>query len=199
MIFTTSSINQDELLAPLDELVQACIKGNRLSQNILYKKYASKMFGVCLRYAKNREEAEEIMQEGFMRVFTYIKQFKGTGALEGWIRKIMVNCALLRYQKKIHMKPVIELNTELCNAAGDTDIISNLNAKELLKLIQSLSPAYRMVFNLYVFEGLKHREIAQMLGISEGTSKSNLSDARAVLQKALQTKNNITGFKTNSL
>ena len=180
-------------------LVKGCIVGERPSQAKLYNLYASKMFAVCMRYAKSREEAEEIMQEGFMRVFTYIKQFKGIGSLEGWIRKIMVNCALLRYQKKIHLAPVFELNTEQCNTADDADIISNINAKELLKLIQTLTPAYRMVFNLYVFEGMKHREIAEVLGISEGTSKSNLSDARTVLQKALLSKNYTDIFKIKSL
>lgn len=180
-------------------LVKGCITGERSSQAKLYNLYAPKMFAVCMRYARNREEAEEIMQEGFMRVFTYIKQFKGAGSMEGWIRKIMVNCALLRYQKKIHLAPVFELNIEQCNTADDADIISNINAKELLKLIQTLTPAYRMVFNLYVFEGMKHREIAEVLGISEGTSKSNLSDARTVLQKALLSKNYTNIFKTKSL
>ncbi len=148
-----------------------------------------------MRYAKNREEAEEILLEGFLRVFTYIKNFKGTGSFEGWIRKIMVNCALLRFRNKSHLHQVIQLNAERTDAISEPDIFSKLDAKELNLLVQSLPAGYRIVFNLYVFEGYKHREIAEALGISEGTSKSNLSDARSILQKALNGKKNLVHFK----
>ncbi len=194
MLFKYNHLPDNEHL-----LVKGCIASERSSQSKLYNLYAAKMLAVCMRYAKSREEGEDILQEGFMRVFTYIKQFKGEGSLEGWIRKIMVNCALSRYKSKIHLKPAIELNIEQCNTPDDADIITNINAKELLKLVQSLTPAYRIVFNLYVFEGMKHREIAEMLGISEGTSKSNLSDARGVLQKALQSKNKVEVYRRKSL
>lgn len=153
------------------------------------------MMGVCLRYARNREEAEEILQEGFLRVFAYIKTFKGIGSFEGWIRKIMVNAALFRYRNKSSLQPVIRLNNDNHDAAGETDIDAAMNAKELLSLVQTLPAGYRMVFNLYVFEGYKHREIAEALGISEGTSKSNLSDARAFLQKALTVKKKLVHYK----
>lgn len=153
--------------------------------------------GVCLRYARNREEAEEILQEGFLRVFTYIKTFKSNGSFEGWIRKIMVNAALFHYRNKSILQPVIRMSA---NGYGDdvkddTDISSCMDAKELLSLIQTLPAGYRMVFNLYVFEGYKHREIAEALGIAEGTSKSNLSDARMYLQKALTAKKNLVHYK----
>jgi RNA polymerase sigma factor (sigma-70 family) len=165
-------------------LINGCIAGDRSFQTKLYDLFAPKMLGVCLRYAKNREEAEEILHEGFLRVFTYINKFKGSGSFEGWVRKIMVNCALLRYRNKSYLQPVNRLDSSGYDTADTTDIESNFDAKELLSLVQSLPPAYRVVFNLYVFEGYKHREIAEALGISEGTSKSNLSDARAFLQKA---------------
>ncbi|MBC7873118.1 MAG: sigma-70 family RNA polymerase sigma factor [Ferruginibacter sp.] len=152
------------------------------------------MLGVCLRYARNREEAEEILQEGFLRVFTYINKFKGSGSLEGWVRKIMVNCALSRYRNKFHLQPVIGLETLGYDAPGETDIVSDFDAKELIVLVQTLPAGYRIVFNLYVFEGFKHREIAEALGISEGTSKSNLSDARAYLQKALTVKKKLVHY-----
>lgn len=148
-----------------------------------------------MRYAKNKEEAEEILHEGFLKVFTYIKTFKGSGSFEGWIRKIMVNCALLRHRNKSHLHAVIQLEGDRSGATIEPDIISKLEAKELLLLVQSLPAGYRLVFNLYVFEGYKHREIAEALGISEGTSKSNLSDARAILQKALTVKKNLVHFK----
>jgi RNA polymerase sigma factor (sigma-70 family) len=179
------------------QIIKGCIAGNRAFQTELYNLYASKMMGVCLRYARNREEAEEILQEGFLRVFTYIKTFKGNGSFEGWIRKIMVNAALFRYRNKSTLQPVIRLSA---NGYGDdlkddTDISSGIDAKELLSLIQTLPAGYRMVFNLYVFEGYKHREIAEALGIAEGTSKSNLSDARTYLQKALTSKKNLVHYK----
>ncbi|MBD0278575.1 MAG: sigma-70 family RNA polymerase sigma factor [Flavisolibacter sp.] len=143
------------------------------------------MFMVCQRYAKNREEAEEILQEGFMKVFEFIHQFKFAGSFEGWMRKIMVNCALQKYRNKTNLRLVISIETITTEQPDNEEILSRLGTKELLDMVQQLPPGYRMVFNLYVFEGMKHREIAECLGISEGTSKSNLSDARAILQRAV--------------
>jgi RNA polymerase sigma factor (sigma-70 family) len=176
-------------------LIKGCAAGERAFQTKLYNLFAPKMLGVCLRYARNREEAEEILQEGFLRVFTYITTFKGAGSFEGWIRKIMVNCALARYRNKSSLQPVIRLNTSGHDVIDSADISSNLDAKELLNLVQTLPAGYRIVFNLYVFEGYKHREIAEVLGISEGTSKSNLSDARSFLQKALMVKKKLVHYK----
>lgn len=169
----------------LRELIDGCNAGNRHSQNTLYSLLGPKMFAVCMRYAKNREEAEEILQEGFIRVFEFIHQYKFNGSFEGWVRKIVVNCALQKYRSKRQMHAVINIDNVADMHFGNDDALSKLGAKELLNMVQQLSPAYRTVFNLYVFEGMKHREIAVHLGISEGTSKSNLSDARAVLQKAV--------------
>jgi RNA polymerase sigma-70 factor (ECF subfamily) len=169
----------------LPDIIDSCIKGDRQSQSKLYNLFAKKMLAVCLRYSKNIEEAEEILQEGFMKVFDHLDQFKFSGSFEGWIRKIMVNCALQKYRSKPHMHPVINIETTELGEIGNEDIIARIGNKELLSLVQKLPPAYRMVFNLYVFEGMKHREIAKHLHISEGTSKSNLSDARKLLQKAV--------------
>ncbi len=176
-------------------LIKGCIAGDRTDQTRLYDLFAPRMLGVCMRYAKSREEAEEILLEGFLKVFTYIKNFKATGSFEGWMRKIMVNCALHRYRSKSHLHPVLHLENESPLATEEPDIFSKLDAKELTLLVQSLPAGYRMVFNLYIFEGYKHREIAEALGISEGTSKSNLSDARAILQKALAPKKNLAHVK----
>jgi RNA polymerase sigma-70 factor (ECF subfamily) len=146
-------------------------------------------------YAKSREEAEEVLQDGFMRVFSYIHKFRGDGSFEGWIRAIMVSAALSKYRtKSSHLRPVVQFDSNYHEMAEDARFISNYDEKELVKLVQTLTPAYRMVFNLYVFEGMKHREIAEILGISEGTSKSNLSDARAILQKALTVKKKIASL-----
>lgn len=169
----------------LNQLINKCIKGERHSQGNLYAELAPKMFVVCLRYARSREEAEEILQEGFMKVFEHLDQYRFTGSFEGWVRKIMVNCALQKYRNKSQLHAVVSIEDVRTEYGGSENIHSQLSTKELLKLVQQLPPAYRMVFNLYVFEGMKHREIAEHLGISEGTSKSNLYDARAILQKAI--------------
>lgn len=169
----------------LIQLINGCMAGDRNCQSSLYALYAPEMMIVCLRYAKNRQEAEEILQDGFIRAFKFISQFKHEGSLRGWLRKIMVNCALQKLRSQLNLRPVVSLDTESYNHPDTNDIIGELNGKELLKLVQSLSPVYRIVFNLYVFEGMKHREIAELLNISEGTSKSNLSDARIILQKAV--------------
>ena len=145
------------------------------------------MFAVCMRYSSNREEAEDTLQEAFMKVFENISKFKGTGSLEGWIRRIMVNEALQKFRSSKQEKLSVSINEnhELPIMYSDNEILSRIGAKELMAMIQNLSPSYRMVFNLYVFEGYKHKEIAEQLGISEGTSKSNLSDARTILQRAI--------------
>jgi len=167
-------------------IIKGCIAGDRASQQKLYNLFARKMMGVCLWYARSREEAEEILQDGFMRVFTYIGKFKGEGSFEGWIRRIMVNAALAKYKNKSYLRPVVEYNPEEHETREAVSPIELLEAKELVKLVQELTPGYRMVFNLYVLEGMKHREIAELLGISEGTSKSNLADARIILQRHLE-------------
>ena len=185
MADTTININQPELLEQTAQLIQSCINGDRYSQSCLYKQYATKMFGVCMRYAKNREEAEEIMQEGFVQVFKSLHNFKFAGSFEGWIRKIMVYSAIQHYRTKPKMHMVVDIDDAKPEDLGNEEIMSYLHKKELLKMVQALPPAYRMIFNLYVFEGMKHREIAEHLGISEGTSKSNFFDAKQLLQKAV--------------
>ena len=173
-------------------IIRGCIAGDRASQFKLYHSYAKKMMGVCMWYAKNREEAEEILQDGFIRVFKYLDSYSGEGSFEGWMRKVMVNAALSKYRNKSsHLSVVTEYNSDEHDIAEETSLISRFDEMELVKLVQTLSPAYRIVFNLYVFEGLKHREIAASLNISEGTSKSNLSDARKILQAALAVKKKI--------
>jgi RNA polymerase sigma factor (sigma-70 family) len=174
-----------DITQQIEPLIEGCMKGDRSSQSRLYNLFCQKMFIVCLRYGKNREEAEEILQEGFMRVFDFIHQYKFAGSFEGWMRKIMVNCALQRYRSKGNLRAVVDIDATAVADKSHEEIIATLGTKELLQLVQQLPPAYKMVFNLYVFEGMKHREISELLNISEGTSKSNLSDARALLQKSL--------------
>ena len=178
----TNNILPDELQL----IIKGCIAGDRASQAKLYHLYAGKMMTVCIWYARNREEGEEILHDGFMRVFTYLNKYKGDGSFEGWVRKIMVNAALLKYRNKsAALYIVTEYNAELHDTSVDAGFASNYDEKELMKLVQQLPPGYRMVFNLHVLEGYNHREIAEVLGISKGTSKSNLADARRILQVAL--------------
>ena len=178
-------LNADVLLKQQTSLIQSCINGDRHSQSQLYELYTPKMFAFCMRYSKNREEAEEILQEGFVQVFKSLKTFQHRGSFEGWIRKIMVYCSVKHYRNKSKLHAIVSIESvygsEICNE----DILGRLGQKELLKMVQTLPPMYRLVFNLYVFEGMKHREIAEQLGISEGTSKSNLFDAKMILQKAV--------------
>lgn len=175
-----------KILEKTEQLIEGCIRAERQSQNKLYNLFKNKMFAVCLRYARNREEAEEILHEGFLKVFDFVHQYKFEGSFEGWMRKIMVNSALQKYRGKRQLQAVVDITETDVIDAGHEEIISQLGTKELLQMVQQLPPATRMVFNLYVFEGLKHREIAELLNISEGTSKSNLSDARYTLQKAVK-------------
>ena len=130
-------------------------------------------------------EAEEILQEGFVQVFKSLKNFRYEGSFEGWMRKIMVYSAIQHYRAGPKNFRVVSMELVMPDEPGVEDISSQLGKKELLNMVQQLPPAYRVVFNLYVFEGMKHREIAGLLGISEGTSKSNLFDARIILQKAI--------------
>lgn len=169
-------------------LIKNCIEGDRQAQSTLYAMFAPKMFVVSLRYSKSREEAEEVLQEGFLKVFQFLHQFRDEGSLEGWIRKIVVNCALQRLRSKSRLTPVVDIDPHKEQFVLQENIESRISSKELLQLVMSLPPAYKLVFNLYVFDGYKHREIAEILGISEGTSKSNLSDARTFLQKQLNKK-----------
>lgn len=178
-------VKEYRLLNPTDQIIEGCIRGDRHSQNRLYHLYAPKIFPVCLRYSKSREDAEDILQEGFFRIFNHISQYKGAGSFEGWMRKIMVNTALEKFRNKARLYPVISIESAAGHDFSVNDTLQKIEAKELITLIQQLPPVYRMVFNLYVFEGLKHKEIARLLNISEGTSKSNLFDARKILQRSL--------------
>lgn len=195
---STIGENESLLLEETRQLIKSCLDEDRHAQRKLYELYAPKMFGVCLRYAKNREEAEDIMQEGFLQVFKSLQNFKFSGSFEGWIRKIMVYSAIAKYRGKSKLHSVLTLENENIIAYENEDILSRLGKKELLQMVQELPPAYRMVFNLYVFEGLKHREIAQQLDISEGTSKSNLHDAKLILQRAVMNSMKIANQKSTN-
>ena len=166
-------------------LVRDCISGKREAQKRLYQHFQKKMFGVCLRYAKDHTEAEDILQDGFIRVFNHLHQFKNKGSLEGWIKKIMINTALERFRKKevLYISNEVEEYEEQFNYE---DTIGEISSQDLMKLIRELTPQYRTVFSLFAIEGYTHQEISKMLKISVGTSKSNLSRARIILQEEVR-------------
>lgn len=143
------------------------------------------MFLLCCRYTKSREEGEDILQEGFITVFDKLSQFKSEGSFEGWIRRIMVNKAIDHYKKTSKVFPLIDIEDIENEVVDVNDVLSNIAKIELLAMIQHLPPMYKMVFNLYIFEGMNHKEIAERLGIEEGTSKSNLFRARMLLRKKM--------------
>jgi RNA polymerase sigma factor (sigma-70 family) len=152
-------------------------------QEELYRRFSPKMYAVCLRYANNSEDAQDLLQEGFIKIFRNLHRFRAEGSFEGWIRRVFVNTAIEHYRKKSAQLSSVSEKEE--NTIEDTDItaLDSLAEKDILNLIQELSPGYKTVFNLYVVEGYSHKEIGEMLGISEGTSKSQLARAKAILQK----------------
>ncbi len=168
----------------IKNIIKGCLAGNRRDQELLYRRHAAKLYAVCLQYSGNDEEARDILQDGFIKIFENLIHYKHEGSFEGWMRRIVVNTALEKYRSKhnLHRVDDIDLIPEP-DADPETDDYSGLEAVDLLDIIRELPPKYRMVFNLFAIEGYSHREISQMFNISEGTSKSNLSRARIILQK----------------
>ena len=151
----------------------------------LYQRLAPKMFGVCLRYAGNTEEAEDVLQEGFVKVFRKIDSFRSEGSFEGWVRRIFVNTAIEHFRKKIYLQPITE-REETTIEGQYVSVLDTMAEKDIIALVQQLSPGYRAVFNMYVVEGYTHKQIGDIMGISEGTSKSQLSRAKSILQELVQ-------------
>jgi len=165
-------------------IVQGCLRGEKSFQKLLYNQYSQKMYSVCLRYSHDQDQAKDLLQEGFIRVFQNLNTFKGEGSFEGWVRRIMVNGCLESLRKpenKIFHEDVNDVESELSYEPN----MRKLDVQYVLRKIQELAPGYRAVFNLFVVEGYQHQEIAEMLGISESTSKSQLSRARKLLQEML--------------
>ncbi|MFN2457449.1 MAG: RNA polymerase sigma factor [Chitinophagaceae bacterium] len=163
------------------DLIDGCIRGESKMQYELYNRFAPKMYGVCLRYAGDAEEAEDILQEGFIKVFKKLESFRGEGSFEGWIRRIFVNTAIEHFRRKTYLQPITEKEENTIEAKY-LSVLDSLAEKDIINLIQKLSPGYRTVFNMYVIEGYTHKQIADLLGINEGTSKSQLSRAKMILQ-----------------
>ena len=169
-----------------NELIRGCLREEATCQKELFNRYAGRMLGVCNRYARNSGDAEDILQDAFIKVFEKIGQFKFEGSYEGWIRRIMVNTALKKYSLRRYEKEVIGYEIKDRDESGmEPSAYAHLTQKELMELINNLPDGYRLIFNLYVIEGYQHDEIAAMLRIQPGTSRSQLVKARNMLQKQL--------------
>ena len=166
------------------DLMQACIDQERWAQRVLYEEYYPTMMVVCLRYSNNRDDALDILHDGFIKVFRYADKYKPGTSLSAWIKRIMINTAIDYYRKRVRRRTE-DLDEIYDISSKDPDIHSVMNTKDILKSLSQLSPTYRAVFNLYVIEGYSHKEIAKKLKISESTSRSNLVKARARLRNLL--------------
>ncbi|HFC00414.1 MAG TPA: RNA polymerase sigma factor [Phaeodactylibacter sp.] len=170
-----------------NDLVNACIRNDRNAQQLLYQQHYSKMMGVCLRYSNNKEDALDILHDGFIKVFKNISKYQLGTSLSAWMRRIMVNTAIDFYRKNVRRRTE-DLETAYSLSTSDPDAVSQVTEKEILAAVQTLSPAYRSVFNLYVIDGYPHKDIADQLGITESTSRSNLVKARHKLKAILAAK-----------
>lgn len=167
------------------ELVGGCVRNDRKFQELLYKKFSKNMYAVCLSYAKDRSSAQDILQEGFVKVFEKMKSYNNDGSLEGWIRRIISNTAVDHYRKKSTLNKFIEFENTPTDNTGQNNVFDSLHADEILKQLRKLPDGAQVIFNLYAVEGFSHKEISEKLQISEGTSKSQFSRAKMLLQKLL--------------
>ena len=175
----------DNQIIPDHDLIAGCLKGDVRMQEALYRRFSPKMYAVCLRYAAKSEDASDILQDGFVKVYRNLEKYRGEGSFEGWMRRIFVNTAIEHFRKQHPLLSATE-QQEATLTDGHWNAFDHLAAKDILNLVRTLAPGYRQVFNLYAVEGYSHREISELLGISEGTSKSQLARAKAILQEKIR-------------
>lgn len=171
-----------------EEIIEGCIRGERIFQKALYDKYSSKMLGVCMRYAESREEAQDMLQEGFVRVFQSIITYQKLGSFEGWLRRVVVFTAINIYKSRLRKykdEPISDNHDDIV----ESDVLDKLSAKEIIELMQLLPDGYRLIFNMFAIEGYSHKEIAEQLDIAVGTSKSQVARARAQMQQLIMKHN----------
>lgn len=168
----------------LNQIIKASVDGDRKAQERLFNIYAGKMMTVCRRYAKNEAEAEDFLQEGFIRVFTFLNSYENTGSFDAWVRKVFVNTALKQLSKK-SIPIEFDADESYYVTSYEVDVVSKLSELEILRVLEELPMGYKTVFNLFVIEGYNHKEIAEMLNIEEGTSRSQLVKARKLLQEKI--------------
>ncbi len=166
------------------DIISGCLSGSRKMQEALYAKYASKMYAVCLRYSGNADDAQDLLQEGFIKIFKNLDKFRSDGSFEGWIRRIFVNTSIEYYRKKSALQKKID-PAEVVVEDKSFTILDELAEDDIINMIRELPPGYKLVFNMHVIEGYSHKEIADLLNINEGTSKSQLARAKMALKKMI--------------
>jgi RNA polymerase sigma-70 factor (ECF subfamily) len=171
------------------ELIEGCLLGNRRMQELFYQTFAPKMYSVCLRYTSSVAEAQDILQEGFIKVFNKLESYRSSGSFEGWIRKIFIHTAYDHHNTNQLIQPMNEIQENITNE-NNFSVLEQMAADEVLELVGKLPDNYRTIFNLSVVEGYTHKEIAELLGISEGTSKAQLAKAKAILQNLITKQKN---------
>ena len=181
---------QTPQILPLSDLVDGCLRQHRRSQEALYRQFYSYAMSICLRYTQTREEAVEVLNDSFLKVFTKISQYDTGQPFKPWLRRILINTATDYYRQALPHYYQKDLQAAEQEKSREVDVLSTIDYEYLLTVVQKLSPAYRVVFNLYAIDGFNHEEIATQLGISVGTSKSNLARARENLRQLLQKKTN---------
>jgi RNA polymerase sigma-70 factor (ECF subfamily) len=174
------------LVEKLKDIVKGCLKNDRQMQSELYKMFAPKMYGLCLRYSANIHDAQDLLQEGFVKVYDNLENFKWKGSLEGWMKRIFVNLALDKYRSKVSLLSIDDVAENQEPSDNELNALDSISEKEILELIRQLPDQYRMVFNLYVIEGYSHKELGEMLKIRESTSRSNLARAKMILKEKIQ-------------
>lgn len=167
-------------------LINECLKGKSIAQRKLFELFAPKMMGVCMRYMKSQEEAEDVLQDGFVKVFHKLSAFQSSGSLEGWIRRIMVNTALDQLRRNAKFGNTLDVTEVDYKLENENFTFEELVAEDLMKIINDMPDGYKIVFNMFAIEGYSHKEIAETLSISENTSKSQYSRARAYLREKLE-------------
>ncbi len=172
-------------MASEKEIIKGCLKGDKRYQKLLFDQYAPVLLAVCMRYSSDRQSAEDILQEGFVKIFDNLKRFRKEGSLEGWMKRIMVNTALNHYRSNLRHYYHKDVDEYADSISGPSGIREDLYAKDILNIVQKLPPGYRTVFNMFDIEGYSHKEIAKELGVTENTSKTQLLKARKLLRKLL--------------
>lgn len=168
-----------------DELVKGCFNNKRKFQELLYRKYSRKMYGICLSYTNDRNAAQDILQDGFIKVFKNIQRFEGKGSLEGWIRRIITHTAIDYFRQRARINQLLDFQEDEKDTEVNNNVMVNINTENIIEQLQKIPEGARLIFNLYAVEGYSHKEISEKLEISEGTSKSQFNRARQLLQKLL--------------
>lgn len=174
-----------------DELIDKCLQGNQRAQKALFEKFSRKMMSVCMRYVSDREQADDVLQDGFVKVFSHLNSFKREGSFEGWIRRTMINTSLDYIRKKQKLNLDVDISEADYLVGEEETSLGKMRVEELMAIIQEMPTGYRMVFNLYVIEGYTHQEIGEELGVTESTSKTQFRKARAYLMNIIGERENI--------